>query len=83
MLEEAATVLRSAAAPPFCLGAALYNLVAVRVGQGRASDALDLLEEASPMRPDLWAAAAQDSDLASLRDEPRFQALLRLGDTQA
>jgi hypothetical protein len=75
MLEEAATVLRDAAAPPFCLGAALYNLAGVRAGQGRHMDALDLLEEAAPMRPDLLAAAARDSDLAPLRDEPRFLAL--------
>jgi hypothetical protein len=77
MLEEAATMLREAGAPPFCLGAALYNLAAVRVGQGRRSDALDLLEEAAPMRPDLHAAAAGDSDLAPLRGEPRFQAIFK------
>jgi hypothetical protein len=38
-------------------------------------DALDLLEEAAPMRPDLLAAATRDSDFAPLRDEPRFRAL--------
>ena len=76
MLEEAAIVLRDAAAPPFCLGAALYNLAAVRVGQGRRSDALDLLEEAAPMRPDLSGAAAGDPELAPLRGEPRFQAIV-------
>ena len=75
MLEEAGTVLRDAAAPPFCLGAALYNLAGVRARQGRHADALDLLEETAPMRPDLLAAAARDSDFAPLRDEPRFQAL--------
>jgi hypothetical protein len=77
MLEEAATALRDAAAPPFCLGAALYNLAAVRVGQGRGSDALDLLEEAAPMRPDLRGAAAGDPELAPLRSEPRFQSIVR------
>ncbi len=82
ILEEAATVLRDAAAPPFCLGAALYNLATVRAAQGRGSDALDLLEEAAPMRPDLCAAAERDSDLEALRDEPRFQAIIRLA-TQA
>ena len=49
----------------------------MRVGQGRHTDALDLLEEAAPMRPDLCAAAGRDSDLAGLRDEPRFQAVVR------
>jgi len=79
MLEEAATVLRDAAAPPFCLGAALYNLAAVRVGQGRRSDALDLLEEAAPMRPDLAAAAVRDAGMDGLADEPRFLAIITAG----
>jgi hypothetical protein len=83
MLEEAATALRDAAAPPFCLGAALYNLAIVRVGQGRDPEALELLEEAAPMRPDLATAAAQDSELARLRGEPRFQAVVRSGAAQA
>jgi hypothetical protein len=77
MIEEAATALRNAAAPPFCLGAALYNLVGVRVRQGRPSDALDLLEEAAPMRSDLAAAAAGDADLLLLHSDPRFQAIVK------
>lgn len=81
--EEAAAALREAAAPRFSLGAALYNLAAVRVAQGRHDDALELLEEMAPMRPDLCAAAARDADLAGLKDEPRFQAVVRSGAAQA
>lgn len=81
--EEAAAALREAGAPPFSLGAALYNLAAVRVAQGRRDDALELLEEAAPMRPDLRAAAADDSDLAPLRDEPRFQVFVHSATVQA
>jgi len=77
MLEEAATGLRDAAAPPFCLGAALYDLAIVRVGQGRGSDALDLLEEVAPMRLDLAVAAAGDADLLLLHSDPRFQAIVK------
>jgi hypothetical protein len=76
LVENTVAELREIWPSPIVLGAGLYNLACVRVEQGRRSDALDLLEEAAPMRPDLCAAAARDSDLAPLRDEPRFQALL-------
>jgi hypothetical protein len=76
ILEETATEMRSAEAPAHILGAALYNLAGVRVAQGRNDDALALLDEALPMRPDLIADAAADHDLAPLRDAPRFRALV-------
>jgi len=77
LIETTATDLREMWPAPLILGAALYNLACVRAGQDRQGEALDLLEEAAPMRPDLCAAAARDSDLADLRDEPRLQTLVR------
>jgi hypothetical protein len=76
LLEESAMEMRGAEAPGLILGAALYNLAGVRVAQDRIEDALALLEEGLPMRPDLKPVAAEDPDLAPLRDSPRFRALL-------
>ena len=75
--EQAVDELRAAGAPPLVLGAALYNLACARVAERRNDDALALLREAFPMRPDIKAAAAEDSDLGTLRDDARFQELLR------
>lgn len=83
LIESTVDELREMWPSPLILGAGLYNLASVRVGEGRKTEALDLLEEAGPMRPDLCAAAARDSDFAALKDEPRFQAVLRLGMPQA
>ena len=75
LIEETANDLRSVEAPGRVLGAALINLAAVRAGQLRSDEALDLLEEGLAMRPDLKVAAAEGDDFASVRDEPRFRAL--------
>jgi len=75
--EQAVDELRAAGAPPLVLGAALYNLACARVAEGRNDEALPLLKEAFLMRPDLKAAAAKDSDLGTLRDDARFQELLK------
>jgi hypothetical protein len=40
-------------------------------------EALHLLAESFPMRPDLKASAAGDSDLVALRGNARFQALVK------
>jgi hypothetical protein len=74
--EDAATELRAASAPPIALGAALYNLACVRVAEGRPDEALALLEEAIPMRADMKEGAASDPELAALRDDARFKALI-------
>ena len=75
--EQAVDELRAAGAPPLVLGAALYNLACARVAERRNDDALALLREAFPMRPDMRAAAAEDSDLGALRDDVRFQELVK------
>ena len=75
--EQTVDELRAAEAPRLALGAALYNLACGRVAEGRSEDALALLKEAFPMRPDMRAAAAEDSDLGALRDDVRFQELVK------
>lgn len=76
LIEETANELRAVEAPGRDLGSALYNLAAVRAQQNRSDEALALLEEGLAMRPDLKTAAAEDSDLASLRESARFRALI-------
>ncbi len=75
LVEETAVELRSAGAHPRILGAALYNLANVRVTQGRNDEAIALLEEAAPMRPDITSYAIEDKAFEALRDSPRFRRL--------
>ncbi|MGH7765328.1 MAG: TPR end-of-group domain-containing protein [Candidatus Dormibacteraceae bacterium] len=77
VFEEAVRDMREADAPPLILGAAVYNLACLRATQERTKESLALLEEATRMRTDLKAAAADDAQLASLRDDPGFQALVK------
>jgi hypothetical protein len=74
--EDAATDMREISAPPSALGVALYNLACARVDQERLDEALELLKEAFPMRPDLKQGAQQDTDLAALHGDSRFIALV-------
>lgn len=74
--EETASELRAAEAPGRVLGAALYNLAAVRAAQDRSDEALALLEEGLAMRQDLKGSAAKDPNLASLRESARFRAII-------
>ena len=76
-VEDGAAQMRAIEAPPLILGATLYNLAAVRAGQGRLEDALVLLEEAMPMRPDVVLLAATDADFAPLRENARFKELVK------
>lgn len=76
LFESAASELRAIDAPPIVLGAMLYNVALVRVAQDRRDEALELLREAFPMRPDLRSAAADDQALGDLRDDARFKQLI-------
>jgi len=75
LTEETANELREVDAPGRVLGAALYNLAAVRAAQLRNDEALELLEESLAMREDLKPAAASDENFASLQGDSRFRAL--------
>jgi hypothetical protein len=76
LVEDAASDMRDVSAPPLTLGAVLYNLACLRTKQGRLDDAIELLQEALPMRPDMKSAAPTDSDLAPLRDDERFKEMV-------
>ena len=76
LVEEAVSEMREVGAPPLALGATLYNLTCARAAQGRLDEAVDLLEEAFLMRPDMKAVAPTDPDLAPLRDDARFKELV-------
>jgi hypothetical protein len=76
MLEDAASEMREISPPSSALGAALYNLACGRVDEDRLDDALELLVEAFPLRPDLKEGANRDPDLEALRDNPGFKALV-------
>jgi hypothetical protein len=74
--EETAGELRKADAPGHILGGAIYNLACARVAQDRQDGALELLAEAFAMRDDLRMGAAEAPDLAPLKTNPRFRALV-------
>src|SRR5258708_11216501 len=77
VVEDGAARMPAIEAPPLILRAPLYNLAAVRAAQGRLDDALLLLEEARPMRPDAVLLAAADADFEPLRDNARFKAIVK------
>lgn len=76
LAEGAAADMREAGAPPIVLGAVLYNLACVRAHQSRNDEAIDLVREALPLRPDIRDFAPGDPDLGDLREDPRFKALI-------
>ena len=76
LAEDAVADMRTAGAPSIVLGTVLYNLACVRVQQSRKDEAIELMREAIPLRPDLRELAVGDPELAQLRDEPRFKELI-------
>jgi len=77
LLEDAVPEMQEASGNPAVHGTAFYNLACVRVHQQRLDDALENLEQALKLRPEMKAAAPKDSDLAALHDDPRFQELVK------
>lgn len=56
-------------------GSARYNLACFYALSGQPAKAIPELREALQLRPDLLEWSRQDTDLASLRDDPAYQAL--------
>ena len=77
LFEDMFTDMQAAGAPPMIMTTARYNLACARSRQGRKDDALTLLEDALTARPEMREAAAEDPDLEPLRDDPRFQELIK------
>ena len=77
LFEDAVPEMKAADAPPLLMGTVLYNLATVRALEGRHDEAIDLLKEAIPMRPDVKDLASNDKDLGELREDPRFKDLVR------
>lgn len=77
LFEQAFTEMREASAPALILQSSQYNLACVRAAQGRIDDAIELLKEVLAARPDLKAAAPGEADFATLREDARFQELVR------
>lgn len=66
---------RRAGLPPETIGVVLYNQVCFYAMHGWPEKALALLPEALRLRPTLVEWSKHDSDLDSLRADPRFQTL--------
>ena len=60
---------------PRTRGTVFYNLACFLARSGESAQAIDLVRESFPLRPDLVEWSKQDSDLNSLRDLPAFKAL--------
>lgn len=73
--ETLLEAVRRADLPPETLGVALYNQACFYAMNGWPEKALSLLPEALRIRPTLVEWSRHDSDLDSLRADPRFLAL--------
>ena len=60
---------------PEWYGSTRYNLACFYALSGQTDKAIAELREALQLRPDLLEWSKQDTDLASLRDDPAYQAL--------
>lgn len=74
---SAAPELEAAASTPRFVALPRYNLACVRLAQDLRDEAIELLGMALPASDVLRKAAAQDPDLEPLRDDPRFQELIK------
>lgn len=77
LFEDALQEVKEASSSPAVHAIALYNLACVRSYQGRTDVAITVLGEAIQLRPAMKAEAAGDKDLNGLRDDPRFQELVK------
>ena len=77
LFETAAPEMEAATENLAVHATARYNVACARVLQGRVDEALKELQAAFAKRAELRAHAAKDSDLASLRDDPRFQEMVK------
>jgi rhodanese-related sulfurtransferase len=75
-LQDALIATVRAADLPGTLGSALYNATCFYAKFGWRDKALALLPEALHLRPNLLEWSRHDADLASVREDPRYQALL-------
>lgn len=73
--QELADLLSHIASPPELHGNALYNLACLYAVLDQRAHALAALHKAVGFNPRLIEWARQDSDLASLRDDPSLQGL--------
>lgn len=77
--EEAKQLLLEALGQYEDQGTLLYNLACAEAQLGNPDAALDYLSGALDERPDLRESAGGDEDLATLREDPRFAALIATG----
>ncbi len=73
--QEATDVLTAFDDSPDSRGVALYNLACMQALNGKTEQALINLDKALVLSPRLISWSKQDSDLVSLRADPRYQAL--------
>jgi uncharacterized Ntn-hydrolase superfamily protein len=58
-------------------GEVFYDLAVIRLAAGKPQEALDALKKSLEINPKLKKQAAEDNDLAALRGNPEFEALIR------
>lgn len=77
LFVDAVTDMEKAGAPSLVMGTVIYNLACVRAQEGSADEALELLRQAIGLRPEIREMAPGDSDLGDLRQDPRFQEIVK------
>ena len=77
LFEDAVPAMTEASNSPMVRGTALYNLACARVQQQRIDEAVATLQEALQVRPELKHVATQDKEMEPLKEDPRFQELVK------